>query len=87
MAELRNEYKQARKAQDKEQQEEIKKMREELQGRIDKVEKDKAELATAKVSYAAQGAEIGGNIPFVPGFLGALVGGAIGGLADHLMAQ
>jgi TolA-binding protein len=86
MAELRNEYKQARKAQDKEQQEEIKKMREELQGRIDKVEKDKAELATAKVSYAAQAAEIGRHIPFVPGPIGALVGGAVGGIADHRAA-
>ncbi|KIJ29022.1 hypothetical protein M422DRAFT_61876 [Sphaerobolus stellatus SS14] len=36
MAELRDEYKQARKARDKEQQEELKKMREELQNRIDK---------------------------------------------------
>jgi len=80
---LCEEFKQARAAHDKEQQEEIKRLREDFQSQLDKAVNDRAVLAAAEVSYAAQGAEIGRHIPFVPGFIGAPIGGAIGGLADQ----
>jgi uncharacterized membrane protein len=65
MSELRNEFKQALRAQDEEQREEIRRMRKEFRSRIDKLERDMAKLSTAEVSYAAQVAGIR-DIPFVP---------------------
>ncbi|KIJ29021.1 hypothetical protein M422DRAFT_80499, partial [Sphaerobolus stellatus SS14] len=82
---LREQYIAAHSAADKALQAEIKSLREELLTKLRKVEKDKVNLARMKglTSVAAQGVKIGANIPFLPGVLGPMVGGALGGVADH----
>jgi len=86
---IRQQYVDARSTNDKAHQAELKRSREELYGRLQKVEKDKENLARMKGlrSGAAQGVNIGANIPFLPDALGAMVGGAVGGAADHLVEQ
>ncbi|EDR07868.1 uncharacterized protein LACBIDRAFT_294476 [Laccaria bicolor S238N-H82] len=81
---LREQYKAARLAQDEEQQAEIKRLRDELLAKLEKVDKDKKNLEGMKQwTFASHGAQIGLNIPFVPSVIGTMVGGAVGAVADH----
>ena len=81
---LREQYKAARLAQDEEQQAEIKRLRDELLAKLEKIDKDKKNLEGMRQwTFASRGAEIGSNIPLVPSVIGTMVGGAVGAVADH----
>ena len=86
--ELREQYKTARSARDEGQQAEIKKLRTELMGKLEKVDKDKKNLESFKdLTFAAQGAQIGENLPFVPRSLGAWAGGRVGTIVGNLVKR